>query len=184
MTRAVLVLVLVLVVLTWSGLGRAAEPWAPEVRIVEYGVYRIAGKTDLDGGPFGPTGLSKLRGWVRPRLVERTDRVEARPCLHFGIRFAATNLPGLFGVSLVARITHPPFVRPDGMTGSVESWTTSAGPGLGLIGFTFDEPWEMVPGPWRIEVSSEGKMLAEPRFDGVATGTGGAAAPGRGTPTS
>ena len=150
----------------------------PDVHITEYGEYvarRDLGvlPPDPDAGRTVPLVIVEA-----PRFVARTDRIEAKPCHGFGIRFRLSPPDPARTVRLTVRVTHPPMALPDGGLREVSTYPQQVGREPGFAGYSFDEPWEMVPGTWTFAVLFGDKVLAERRFEVVMPP--GADAPPRG----
>ena len=100
-----------------------AQDAAP-VRITRYGTFEVRQEMPAHDRKAGATGVTKLMTIVDPYLLERTSRLEARLCRRFGIWFDLPyGVPG-FPASVTIRLTHPVLVRPDGRSGTVETWPT------------------------------------------------------------
>lgn len=157
-----------------------AQDAAP-VRITRYGTFEVRQEMPAHDRKAGATGVTELTTIVDPYLLERTSRVDARLCRRFGIWFDLPyGVPG-FPASVIIRLTHPVLVRPDGHSGTVETWPQQVGGGGSMAGFTFSEPWEVAPGTWTFAILSGGAVLAEQAFEVVAPTRPGAALPGSGS---
>jgi len=151
---------------------------APPLRITQYGTFEVRQEMPAHDRAAGATGVTKLMTIVEPRLLERTGRVEARLCHRFGIWFDLPyGVPG-FPASVTIRLTHPVLVRPDGRSGTVETWPQQVGTNGSMAGFTFSEPWEVAPGTWTFAILSGGTVLAEQAFEVVPPTRPSAAPPG------
>jgi hypothetical protein len=106
-----------------------------------------------DPAPDTITGfVSIVEGGTSVGLA--TTIVPALPGLAFGIvaRHGDTRRDGV-----TVTVTHPP-MGPEGVT--VETWSADFGAGAEIANFfSFDEDYERVPGPWRMEASHDGQML-------------------------
>ena len=136
-----------------------------QARITYYGLFESKGDT----GPIplepGATVLGPVIGLKDPKFYKRTDHIEARLCVQFGIQYEVTGVPPPGPARLTIRVTHPEMVRPDGERGTVESWTSLRPNGPSFTGFTFSEPYELVAGTWTSTVLYEGRVLAEQKFE-------------------
>lgn len=113
-----------------------------------------------------PADQDVVRNLEGVAVIERTSRIEARLCRRFGILFKADNLRPGEAAPITIRSDHPALRRPDGRvsTGfSYESTMTAGNPGYS--GFTFDHPWELVPGTWTFQVLYRGRVEIEQRFE-------------------
>ena len=145
-----------------------AQP-TPQVRILDYGEF-VASR---ELGPRDPVSPDEARDPVmmveEPRIVDHTTRIEARLCLRFGIIFTVDGLGPDDVLDLTARSDHPAMVHPDGRLSTGTTYALQAvGDRPNLVGFAFDDAWELAPGPWTFAVERDGKVLAEQRFDVVA----------------
>lgn len=139
----------------------------PDVHITEYGEYvarRELGvlAPDPDAGRTAPLVVVEA-----PRFVARTNRIEAVPCRGFGIGFALRGLDPARTARVTVRVTHPPMVPPDGRVREESTYPQRIGREPGFAGYSFDEPWEMVPGTWTFAVLFGDTVLAEQRFEVV-----------------
>ncbi len=158
---------------------------APDVRIVEYGEFTAQRDLTPSTKPDGTTGVSGFGYAEGIRFVRHANRIEAMLCRRFGIYFMAAPPARGAPIIVTVRLTHPRLTRPDGVSGTVETWPGLAAlwPSPTMFGFT--EPWEVAPGTWTFALLKDGKVLAEQAFE-VVPPTGSAAAPVEGceAPTS
>ncbi len=168
-------------------LASALPGWAadlPPVRITGYGRYTVGRDGPLQDLPAGGTGVTSYAPSQGARLVETTTRIEARLYNRFGIWFDLPYAVPGHPASVTIRLTHPLLKNPDGRSGAIGTWPKVVGDAGGAAGFSFDEPWEAVPGTWTFAVMSEGKVLAEQAFEVAEPARTGPAQPGCGAPTS
>ena len=140
----------------------------PQVRIVDYGEF-VASR---ELGPRDPVSPGEAQDPVmmveEPRIVDRTTRIEARLCLRFGMMFTVDGLGPTDTLALTARSEHPPMLHPDGRVSTGAAYVLQAdGSRPSLVGFAFDDPWELAAGPWTFTVMLGDAVLAEQRFDVV-----------------
>lgn len=149
------------------GAAPARAQAVPEARVVEYGEY--VARRDLGVLPPDPDAgrTAPLVIVDQPRFVERTDRIEARPCRGFGIRFRLAPPDPAGTTRVTVRVTHPPMAPPGGEVRETGTYPQQVGREPGFAGYSFDEPWEMVPGTWTFAVLFGDKVLAEQRFEVV-----------------
>ena len=140
----------------------------PPARITGYGRYTVERDGPLQDLPAGGTGVTSYAPSQGARLVETTTRIEARLCLRFGVMFTVDGLGPTDTLALTARSEHPPMLHPDGRVSTGATYALQAdGSRPSLVGFAFDDPWELAPGPWIFAVMLGGTVLAEQRFDVV-----------------
>lgn len=125
--------------------------------VTRFGVYEMAGP------PEGP--------WKVVSVVPASE-IHAKLGLRFGVDFEICGIPEASAV-LVASMTHPAMVKPDGTSATHDvaqmgPFPVSDGCIKSSYGFTFDHPYEMVPGVWRIGIAYRGRVVAEKSFDVVA----------------
>ena len=100
-----------------------------------------------------------------PTFKPGCPNIEAKLKTRFGIQVVAKGPDSI--VPLVTRVTHPPIRNPkSGQTATVDQWDSPMNAGLArYTGWSFDEPWELVPGRWRFEIlDGENKVLAAKDF--------------------
>lgn len=145
-----------------------ASAEAVEVRITWHGVYRTT--TDaLVRDDTGFTGQRIVSTGVMPPAVS-SDRIPAIAGTRFGFGFEIIGaLPGTrFALTWVRR--YPPGGIRDAATGhrvEVERAPVTAigGDKGAVVGYRFDHPEEMVPGPWTFELWQGELKVAEKRFE-------------------
>ena len=156
----------------------------PSLRITDYGEFTISRELGIRDPSTVEGDTEPVRTVDGVRVVQRTSHIEARLCRRFGIRIALEGMgtDGILGVTVQTR--HPPIARPGGhvSTGSRYPSSVSAAR-LGWVGFTFDYPYELVPGTWSFAILSGADILAEQQFEVTApsdadqTPPGGCGAP-------
>ena len=146
----------------------AAAQEAPALHITGSGEFTAT----RDFGPRDPAAregdaVVMVEG---PRITRRTARIEAQLCRRFGFMFTMENLPPGGALDLTVVSVHPPILQPSGRisTGVTYDMPVS-GEQPGLVGFSFDEPWELVPGTWTFTVRLGDRILAEQAYDVTAS---------------
>jgi hypothetical protein len=137
-----------------------AGPASAQVALVEAGIVcprEVTGA--LREAPGTEAGV--IRDLDQATEFDLTTRVvPTMPDISFGFRVGATGGAGEV-VSIV--VTHPPMGE-RGVTR--QEWTTVLAPGTTALNlFTFEEAYEMVPGPWAFAVEAGGERMAEARFE-------------------
>lgn len=134
--------------------------------IVDYGVYETI-RIDEKKEPKTVAGeVHVLHARLDPSLLKQTDHIEGRVGVHFGLRFQLDGEPRLAQVPVQVRVTHPRFQNPGtGKSSSVEEWSAATNIGIPrFTGWAFDQPYEIAPGKWTIQVLREGKIVLEKNF--------------------
>lgn len=168
----------------FPGVAAAAQP-APSLHITgsgefvarrDLGPWNAAPGDTAPGsgtsGNTGPSGAAPAQGSDTvimvedPHIVSRTSRIEARLCHRFGFMFTLEN-PGPDGtLDVTVTSMHPPITHPNGRVSTGVTYPMSVSSEKpGLVGFSFDDPWELVAGPWTFTVRAGSRVLAEQRFD-------------------
>ncbi|MCR8547981.1 DUF3859 domain-containing protein [Salipiger sp. P9] len=141
----------------------AAESYAHDPMIlIDHGV--ICQVTAQGARPAPDTLLGEINLIEQTRDMDVTTRVvPAKAGISFGIKF--TLRPGTGERDMRVIVTHPP-MGPEGITR--ESWTAAVSEGRSSLNlFTFEFPYEMVPGEWVMALEAEGERLMEQRFEVV-----------------
>jgi len=100
-----------------------------------------------------------------PKFKPGCPNIEAALGTRFGVQVLAKG-PGLI-VPLVTRVTHPEIRDPEtGKAATVDQWESPMDAGITrYAGWSFDKPWELVPGRWRFEIlDNDNKVLAAQDF--------------------
>jgi hypothetical protein len=114
------------------------------------------------------------------KLLSAPPEVSARIGIGFGIRFRSFGGPvgGPAPLRSVWKIPEPGIRNPHNgniYRQSVADFTTTIG-GTHWRGYGFDEPWEVVPGTWTIEIWQGDRKLIEKSFT-ITTGVEGGGDP-------
>jgi len=148
------------------------------LELVEAGFYdntkvKVTGSATAAGAAMG-----RVDELAEIKLLPSPPAVSARVGVGFGIRFRSfgdhngTQAP----LRSVWKIPEPGIHNPtNGNTyrQSVADFTTTIG-GTHWRGYGFDEPWEVVPGTWTIEIWQGERKLIEKSFTITAGQSGGA----------
>jgi hypothetical protein len=144
--------------------ANAQTPLVESAEIVEFGIYKIERSGEHIQIPSTASGGVKTATWAH--LVTATNRVPAEVGTTFGCHFVVKGEPTNAAVTLEIVVEHPPFEKTAGQkTGTVDKvpWQYVIGQKVGYT-YTFDEPWEAVPGDWSIQVWYRQKKLTEQKF--------------------
>jgi len=131
--------------------------------IVEYGIYTAeiqTAKRDSKGV------LQSNLGDISHATT--TTTVPARHGVRFGFRYKVTGTPDGATIPLKFVTVFPPAgLSPPNMAQPIhnsESGQTAKIGGVGYHDYGFDDPWELVPGPWTIQMWYGKTKLAEKNF--------------------
>jgi hypothetical protein len=144
-------------------------PKAERVEIVDFGAFKREPEEPRKDAPDTSSGyVNVVAAETTPKLIHRTDHIDGAVGSTFGLLFRAqgtTNDEGELAPIRI-RVLHPPTTNPQ--TGNVtgtDEWNAPAN--LGIVRFTgwsFDAPWEIVPGTWTIEILQDGVVMARKEF--------------------
>ena len=135
------------------------------MQLLEFGTFRKLASQEDVSAPAAIAGA--LHAVSKVLLLERTTNVTARVGTSFGFH---TKMPGKASGEVIrctAKCIHPKMTDPtSGHSSEVEQWDTSGLAGQeGFIGYTFDNSWELVPGPWTIQVFMASELVIERTFN-------------------
>ncbi|MDA8098814.1 MAG: DUF3859 domain-containing protein [Nitrospiraceae bacterium] len=144
-----------------SGAASAAE--VTGVDIVSFGIYKPAEKEAPQNASDDVLHASR---WT---LVKQGDRVPATLKTSFGIDFIVKGTPEGEPVEITLIYLHPTMTNATtGRKMDTQEVQVKAILGKQIHeGYTFDHDWELVTGAWLLEVTHNGKKLAEKMFSVV-----------------
>ena len=124
------------------------------IDILDYGLYTAA-ITGSVASPGTASGTSHTVSDVQ--FYRRTDRVPASVGTSFGVKFVVVGRPSGEIVELRTVLKIPPPGVRNPKTGNVYRETSITvqkviGHDGSLTGYTLDEDWELVTGPWTLEL--------------------------------
>ena len=177
------------VVIGFAPTARGERSDAPTARVdrlelVEAGFYDNTKVKVTGSAAASNAAMGRVDELEEIKLLPEPPAVSARVGIGFGIRFRSfgdkngTQAP----LRSVWKIPEPGIHNPNnGNTyrQSVSEFTTTLG-GTHWRGYGFDEPWEVVPGTWTIEIWQGDRKLIETSFTitaGPAQGQSGGADP-------
>jgi len=102
-----------------------------------------------------------------PTFKPGCPNIEAKLGTRFGVRVIARGATAGSIVPLVTRVTHPEIRNPENAQATtVDQWSSPMNSGIPrYAGWSFDKPWELVAGRWRIEIlDAANKVLAAQDF--------------------
>lgn len=153
---------LALLLLTAAGAEAEVQVDKARVELVSHGLYCM---TEGEGVPAPDTATGTVWQGRLPDFRHRTLEVPARAGLSFGVEYRGT---GPLEETVTARTAHPPFeVSP--ITEYVRAVPLPpAGAEPAFMAYTFDFPFEEVPGEWIFELTdASGAVLLSVTFDVV-----------------
>jgi Domain of unknown function (DUF3859) len=136
------------------------------IEILNYGVYETVGDPTSEIAHAGVAN-GKLSNIVDYKLLERTDVICARLNLSFGFEFTVKGSPSGAEVTLNWVTQFPPV----GVTNDKGvKFASNKLSGRHIVDdkdirtFTFEEPYELVTGPWVLEFHYQGKLIGAQHF--------------------
>jgi hypothetical protein len=135
------------------------------VDIVQFGTYQTAKSGKVIANPHAANGQVVYVG--QHKLIERTAVICARLKTTFGVEFKLIGTP----LSRTVTLNMVTLFPAGGVTNSQGvNFTRNTFNSSQIIGdrdfrsFTFDEPYELVPGPWVMEFHYQGQLLGSKTF--------------------
>jgi len=145
-----------------------SEPALAQVKvtaaeIVEYGIYTAEIQTaKRDSKGVLQSNLGNIRH------AATTTTVPAKHGVRFGFRYKIIGTPdGAAAPIRLVTVFPPAGLSPPNTAQPIHSSESSEAVKIGQTGYRdygFDDPWELVPGPWAIQIWSGKKKLAEQNF--------------------
>lgn len=134
------------------------------VRILDFGVYTrdVVSADKTAGVATGRINISQ-----NFKLVQKTDTVVLKKGTTFGVRYETVGRPKGAKVKLtwVMRFPETGLVDPKGQRFYVNEFARDHTVGEeSFRAYSFDEPWEMVPGDWVFEFWDGPRKIGEQRF--------------------
>lgn len=138
---------------------------AAEVEIVEHGIYTA----EIESTVREPTGVGRnVVGNICH--VATTKTIPMRYGIHFGIRYKAIGPAKGEVVDLKKVVVFPTAMRPPGAPRPLSTYEYPVRLAAGTVtytGYSFDHPWEFVPGPWTMQIWQGNQRRAEIVFNVV-----------------
>jgi len=157
------------VLLTSAAPGRAQDMRVERLEIVEAGFFDSAQATVTGAKPAegAVTGMVQQLGALK--LLPAPPPASARLGIGFGVRFRSFGERNGERAMLrsVWKIPEPGIVNPTNQTTyreSVADFPTTIGT-VHWRGYGFDQPWEIVPGTWTLEIWQGDRKLLEKSFE-------------------
>jgi hypothetical protein len=129
-----------------------------------------AGTVEVLSTPGTSSGFSCPIDLSSAQFTTRSEEVVAKAGIRFGLRFTVSGLPGNTSITLRKVVTHPEMHKLDGTVskGYVVDlrYATSTERGfIGVQGYGFDHPYELVTEKWRFEIWHGNHKLAEEEYN-------------------
>ena len=143
-----------------------------KVEITEFGLYQRGAVVAEEPPTANAFGRAQVAGWKHLRT---TRKVPARIGTTFGFRFKTVGKP----VGEIVPIVQATLLPPEGAKSpkGARPFTRDVYPSYAQIGgedawmFTFDYPWEMVPGIWTVQFWHGKKKISEQLFEVIVPPT-------------
>ncbi len=116
--------------------------------------------------PPRPGNVANWAPWRNVHFIHLGTHIEGVFCKQFAVEFRAANLaPGDTAIVQVT-LDHPLWTRPDGVSGTREvGHATLSGGDWNDAGYSLEEDWSLVPGPWTYTISQGARVLASVTFE-------------------
>jgi hypothetical protein len=135
------------------------------IDFTEYGIY-TADKKNSQRNSAGVLQSTRIRHAMT------TTTVQAEPGVRFGFIYRVVGKPTGQIVQLRKVVIYPPEgVKSPQSSTPLQSAERQIAARIGAIqfsGYTFDDYWELVPGPWKMQIWLGDRKLAEKEFTVVA----------------
>lgn len=137
-----------------------------EIRLVNYGLFRETEVTHVREAKEGEQLVGDKLVEIRKEHVRTTDQIEARKGVLFGIEFAIIGEPTGSEVEIDVVHEHPTIEPPSGPTYGTQNYTVKRRIGEAHHAlYMIEEDWEVVTGPWTIQIRCQGKKLLEKKLE-------------------
>ncbi len=148
-----------------SGAALAQEARVDGIEIVGKGIYEVqTGAVTKD--PSAPTGEIKAPDIFK--LITATDTIPAAIGTEFGVEYRLTGMPDGAEATLHFVFAYPaPGIADPTSAKPILSDTFDRQKKIGAVnylGYGFENPWELVPGTWTMEIWSGDRKLASESF--------------------
>jgi hypothetical protein len=146
-----------------------AEIQIKRVEILDYGIYSV----DVKSSRRDNQGISQNIS-TNVRLAKATTTVPAEKGVEFGVRYKLDGAPVGATVSLrEVTIVPSPGLQPPTASQPIYTSTTVTKSKIGEVsfsGYRLDDPWELLPGVWVIQLWYGDRKVAEQNFTVTAPG--------------
>ncbi len=159
-------------------LGRGTA-WADPLQLEIGRVGEVMAEQVGPAQPPRPGNIAGIDAVQNPRFTRLGTDIQGTFCKQFGLEFRAANLPP--GQTALVQVTldHPLWKREDGVSGTREvNFNTVTSDRWSYTGYTLEEDWSLVPGPWTFTISQGPLVLATVTFNVSVAQAGQHIAPG------
>jgi hypothetical protein len=168
-TLCILALASLLVLVLSAARAHAQDMRVDRLEIIEAGFYDTAKTTVTATSPSTGSVTGNVQELREVKLLPEPPAPSARVGIGFGVRFRSFGERDGERAMLrsVWKIPPPGIVNPtNGSTfrESVAELATTIGANH-VRGYSFDEPWEVVPGTWTLEIWQGDRKLLEKSFE-------------------
>ena len=135
------------------------------VEILQFGTYQTGKAGKVMPNPNAARGQVTFVG--KHQLIERTDTICARLATTFGVEFKLVGTPTGRTVTLTMVTQFPPGGVTNDQAVNFRHNKFNSGQIIGdkdFRSFTFDEPYELVTGPWVLEFQYQGAVIGAQKF--------------------
>jgi len=152
--------------LCWAASATAEPPSVARADVRWAGLY----EADIGATIAQPnTAAGRTNQLVNTRKLQATTTVEGRLGVSFGLEYALIGKPSGASVpiTIVVHLPKPGLKNPARAERIYrEQWTAAPKPigGSNIVGYTFEQAWEVVPGLWNFEIWSDDQKLGEQSF--------------------
>lgn len=164
MRRSMLIAVTFLLLVFFFMNAAAQGPQIQRIDVVDYGLY----SGSVTSAQRDAQGILRNTS-TNVQHIQATRDVPAQIGIRFGFRFKAVGEPNGARVRLKKITIFPSggLRNPDsaqGISRSEDSITITMGNEVNYTAYKFDDPWELKPGLWTIELWYENRKLASQDF--------------------
>lgn len=148
--------------------GQTSVGVGPRAVLKAYGVFTVGSPSQRRKNADTPTGDEV---YVQTQVVSKqTNSIEGKTGTAFGIQVSILNLPSGNPIVLRKNVKYPPMHLPDGSVS--RGFSTDLGPfavkngqPVDLSeGYSLEYPYEVVAGPWTIEIWYGDQLLVSKTF--------------------
>jgi hypothetical protein len=139
---------------------------AVAAEVLQFGLFEPLG--DQNEREVASTAAGKVSTHDSSRHVQTGTEFKAQRGLVFGFRYLVRGLPDGEHEGFVMRAVHPAMTGPSGRTKTLSeapfSMFFEAGVAADDLFYILSKDYEVLPGPWRLEVLYRGQVIASKSF--------------------